>query len=118
MKNSLCFFIDCVKIKGMEKRRPHYKLQEIKAVVAREGMDVFTFSARQGAAAMGLTDEEVLVVIGSLGSGCFHKSMTTHADPAQWQDVYHAPCPGSKTAYVKFTLRKRTVVISFKEKTA
>ncbi|GHU30297.1 hypothetical protein AGMMS50256_16950 [Betaproteobacteria bacterium] len=33
-----------------------------------------------------------------------------------WQDVYHAPCPNGKTAYIRLTLRDGAVVIQFKEK--
>ena len=43
--------------------------------------------------------------------------MTTHADRRVWQDVYHAPCPNRKVAYVKLTLTEAgKVVIQFKEK--
>ncbi len=45
-----------------------------------------------------------------------HKSMTTNADHRVWQDVYHAPCPNGKTAYIKLTLQDGAVVIQFKEK--
>ena len=44
------------------------------------------------------------------------KSMTTHADHRVWQDVYHAPCPNGRIAYIKLTLRPDgSVVIQFKE---
>lgn len=33
-----------------------------------------------------------------------------------WQDVYHAPCPNGKLAYVKVTLPADMAVIQFKEK--
>ncbi|MGW8160341.1 MAG: type II toxin-antitoxin system MqsR family toxin [Desulfoprunum sp.] len=46
----------------------------------------------------------------------FYKSMTTIHDATLWQDVYHAPCPNGKTAYIKVTLREGAVVIQFKEK--
>ncbi len=39
--------------------------------------------------------------------------MTTLMDHKLWQDVYHAPTPVG-IAYVKFTLRDGSVVISFK----
>lgn len=44
------------------------------------------------------------------------KSMTTHSDSRVWQDVYHAPCPNGKMAYIKVTLRAGSVVIQFKER--
>ncbi|WP_424255261.1 type II toxin-antitoxin system MqsR family toxin [Desulfoprunum sp.] len=43
----------------------------------------------------------------------FYKSMTTIHDATLWQDVYHAPCPNGKTAYIKVTLREGAVVIQF-----
>ncbi|MCF8208508.1 MAG: type II toxin-antitoxin system MqsR family toxin [Rhodoferax sp.] len=33
-----------------------------------------------------------------------------------WQDVYHAPCPNGKSAYIKLTLQAGAVVIQFKER--
>jgi motility quorum-sensing regulator/GCU-specific mRNA interferase toxin len=44
----------------------------------------------------------------------FYKSMTSHA-ASLWQDVYHAPCPNGKTAYIKVTHRAGAVVVQFKE---
>jgi motility quorum-sensing regulator/GCU-specific mRNA interferase toxin len=42
--------------------------------------------------------------------------MTTHANHKIWQDVYHAPTPVGKIAYIKLTLKEGSVVIQFKEK--
>ena len=100
----------------MEKRKPHYLLQDIKAAVARVGTESFTQTAKIGAAKLGLSMAEALTAIASLSGADFYKSMTTHADHKVWQDVYHAVCPGNKTAYIKFTLRDGAVVIQFKEK--
>jgi motility quorum-sensing regulator/GCU-specific mRNA interferase toxin len=41
--------------------------------------------------------------------------MTTYADHRVWQDVYHAPTPVGKTAYIEITLRNSAPVIQFKE---
>ena len=66
---------------------------------------------------MGLSETEALQVLLSLRKNMFYKSMTTHSDHRVWQDVYHAPTPIGKIAYVKLTLRPNgTVVIQFKEK--
>jgi motility quorum-sensing regulator/GCU-specific mRNA interferase toxin len=43
------------------------------------------------------------------------KSMATNRDHRVWQDVYHAPCPNGKTAYIKLTIQAGTVVVLFKE---
>ncbi|MFA7656138.1 type II toxin-antitoxin system MqsR family toxin [Acidithiobacillus thiooxidans] len=64
---------------------------------------------------MGLTVAEGMAVVLGLQSEMLFKSMTTFADHRVWQDVYHAPCPNGKMAYIKVTLRSGAVVIQFKE---
>lgn len=100
----------------MEKRKPHYRLVEIQAIVAKAGMNAFTQTARANSLLMGLTDKQTLAVMASLAAPMFFKSMTTERDSRAWQDVYHAPCPNDKTAYIKLTRQAGTVVIQFKEK--
>ena len=100
----------------MEKRTPHYDLDAIKSVVKRVRLAAFTALARQGARRMGLSDSETLDVVLGLGRNMLFKSMTTHANHRVWQDVYHAPCPNGKVAYIKLTLQDGAVVIQFKEK--
>lgn len=65
---------------------------------------------------MGLTSRDMLTVIAALSRWHFYKSMTTFADHRVWQDVYHAPTPVGKEAYIKITLRDQAPVIQFKEK--
>jgi motility quorum-sensing regulator/GCU-specific mRNA interferase toxin len=100
----------------MEKLRPHYALLEIKQIVARDGGLAFTFAAQRGAQNMGLSRNEAVSVVLALTGAMFYKSMTTHSDNKVWQDVYHAPCPNGKIAYIKLTMRDGAVVIQFKEK--
>lgn len=100
----------------MEKLKSHYVLAEIQAIVSRQGDRSFTFTARQGAAQMKLSRAEALGVVLTLTHAMFYKSMTTHHDNTVWQDVYHAPCPNGKIAYIKLTLQAGVVVIQFKEK--
>ncbi|EIC30568.1 MULTISPECIES: type II toxin-antitoxin system MqsR family toxin [Methylomicrobium] len=100
----------------MEKRTPHYSLDSIKTQVAALGIRAFTRTAQVGLTQMGLSEAEAVGVVLGLTRGMLYKSMTTHADHRVWQDVYHAPCPNGKTAYIKFTLREGAVVIQFKEK--
>jgi len=98
----------------MEKRTPHYLLDNIKAAVSLRGVSALTRSSIDGGAAMGLTVAQVMAVVMRVEAGMFYKSMTTHSDHRVWQDVYHSPTPAG-FAYVKFTLRERgTIVISFK----
>ena len=69
-----------------------------------------------GIVEMELSQSEGLAVVVGLQRRMFYKSMTTYADHRVWQDVYHAPCPNGKTAYIKVTLQAGSMVIQFKEK--
>lgn len=100
----------------MEKRKAHYDLTQVQAEVARLGAAAFTKTALDGGRAMGLTSAEMLAVIASLTRRDFYKAMTSFADHRVWQDVYHAPTPVRKDAYIKITLRDNAPVIQFKEK--
>ncbi|MBP7583795.1 MAG: type II toxin-antitoxin system MqsR family toxin [Spirochaetes bacterium] len=100
----------------MEKRKPHYPLSRVKALVS-EGHYRITATARRSAYEdFLLIDEGILECVTGLDNASFYKSMTTLFDSALWQDVYHTAI-GAKTAYVKLQiLDEETVVISFKEK--
>ena len=100
----------------MEKLKAHYSLQAIQVIVARDGSHTFTFAARRGAESMGLSRIEAVDVVLALSSSMLYKSMTTNSDNKVWQDVYHAPCPNGKIAYIKLTVQDGAVVIQFKEK--
>ena len=101
----------------MEKHTPHYDLAVIQAKKTKKGIFTFTRTARLGFSDMGLSEAEALQVLLSLRKTMLYKSMTTHADHRVWQDVYHAPTPIGKIAYIKLTLRSDdTVVIQFKER--
>lgn len=100
----------------MEKKKAHYDLQAVKARVSVGGMDAFTRTAKDNARLMGLDAAATLGVVAELKRGMLYKSMTTHGDSTVWQDVYHAPCPDGKMAYIKVTLRDGAVVIQFKER--
>lgn len=100
----------------MEKRTPHYDLAGVQAQVARLGAAAFTKTAMDGGREMGLTTDEMLAVIASLTRREFYKSVTTVANSRVWQDVYHAPTPMKRVAYIKITLRLSAPVIQFKER--
>jgi motility quorum-sensing regulator / GCU-specific mRNA interferase toxin len=99
----------------MEKRTPHYDLARIQADVVKLGAAAFTKAALDGGRTMGLTSAEMLTVIALLSRREFYKSMTTYSDHRVWQDVYHAPTPVRRVAYIKITLRDTAPVIQFKE---
>jgi len=100
----------------MEKSTPHYRLDDIKTVVAFRALKAFTITAQRGADALEISEAEAISVVLGLQAHNFYKSMTTHADHRVWQDVYHARCPNGRVAYIKLTLRDDgVVVIQFKE---
>ncbi|KAB2845582.1 MAG: type II toxin-antitoxin system MqsR family toxin [Hyphomicrobiaceae bacterium] len=86
----------------MEKKRPHYPLEEIQASVRREGRRAFTVTALRGGAEMGMSVAMMLEVVCTMPRGCFYKSMTTLYDHTIWQDVYVVPTSAGE-AYVKVT---------------
>ncbi len=97
----------------MEKRTPHCKLPVVKALVA-EGRIKATLSALSGAAALGLSFDDLVAVVMALTMKDFHKSMTTYVDHRVWQDVYR-PKTSAGDVYLKLTVTEEVVVISFKE---
>ena len=97
----------------MEKKTPHCKLAQIKALLAADKVRT-TQAAREGAAALGFDFDGMLNVVMHLSSADFYKSMTTHANHRIWQDVYQ-----SNTAvgvvYLKLTVIDDVLIVSFKE---
>lgn len=100
----------------MEKRTPHYNLNDVKIIVLDRGMDTFASTAKNNARLMGLDGQAALDVVLGLQRGMLFKSMTTHTNSQVWQDVYHAPCPNGQIAYIKVTIQAGATVIQFKEK--
>ena len=102
----------------MEKRKPTFDLEAIKAAFATvEGLSA-TGTAIRGAAQLGFGRGEIVRTIQSLERRYFYKSMTSYGDHRVWQDVYHAPSDQG-TLYVKFTegVVSEFLLLSFKEKT-
>lgn len=100
----------------IEKRKPHYRLADIKAAFADPATLNRTTSSKSGATALGMSDGDVVAVVQALRPADFDKAMTSYADRTVWQDVYK-PAPAGRGLYVKFTLdaRKALLLISFKE---
>lgn len=47
----------------MEKFKAHYPLQQVQAIVVRDGSRVFTFTAQRGAESMGLSRVDAIGVV-------------------------------------------------------
>ncbi|BCH30672.1 hypothetical protein MesoLjLc_26020 [Mesorhizobium sp. L-8-10] len=100
----------------MEKRRPTYDLNAIKAAIGSVETLAITTSALRSAVALGFDRAGIAETINAIDRRMFVKSMTTFADHRMWQDVYHVPARGF-ILYVKFQADVMTefAVISFKE---
>ena len=102
----------------MEKRKPHYALDTIKATFVSVRTLRITKTATTCAEALELKLQDVVDIIQTMSREQFYKSMTSHANSAIWQDVYHVP-RGTIVLYVKFTTDLQGyLVISFKDKEA
>jgi motility quorum-sensing regulator / GCU-specific mRNA interferase toxin len=101
----------------VEKRKPHYRLADIKAAFADVSRLNRTVSSKEGADELGLTDDQVVAVIQCLTRNDFDKSMTAHHDSKLWQDVYKTKTQHGTRLYVKFTTDAAGVLllISFKK---
>ncbi|MBK6999500.1 MAG: type II toxin-antitoxin system MqsR family toxin [Rhodoferax sp.] len=97
----------------MEKRTPHCRLVEVKALV-EAGKVRATRSARLGATGLGLTLSDMLNVVMALTPADFYKSMTIHTDHMVWQDVYR-PSTQVGDVYLKLTVIDDVLIVSFKE---
>jgi motility quorum-sensing regulator / GCU-specific mRNA interferase toxin len=101
----------------MEKRRPQHDLSSIQRQFSSVDGLRLTGTALRGAFALGFDRAGIVATIQRIERPHFYKSMTSYADPRQWQDVYHVPSPVG-LLYVKFTAGAVTeyVLLSFKEK--
>jgi motility quorum-sensing regulator/GCU-specific mRNA interferase toxin len=90
-------------------------LTEVKRLIRRAENRRITRSALDGAAALGLTDEDVVACVLGLTSADFYKSMPALINRSLWQDVYR-PRYAGLPLYVKVQIidGKIAVVISFK----
>jgi len=75
----------------MEKLRPTYDLQAIKAAFRSVETLAMTTTALRDALHLGFDRAAVVQTIAGIERGMFFKSMTTFADHRLWQDVYHVP---------------------------
>lgn len=107
-----------VALQTLEKRKPTYDLEAIKAAIGSPETLSITSSALHDAVGLGFDRSGIAAVIQSIRRPMFYKSMTTLADHRIWQDVYHVPMEVGLTLYVKFQANIVTefTVMSFKEK--
>jgi motility quorum-sensing regulator/GCU-specific mRNA interferase toxin len=99
-----------------EKRKPTYDLDAFQAW-ARSSHFQVAGSALRTAASIGFGSSEMARVIQTMQRGHFFKSVTSHHNIREWQDVYHVPSEAG-VLYVKFRADVITefLLLSFKEK--
>ena len=99
----------------MEKRKPTYDLEAVKAALGDVSTMRSTRTAMRDVQALGLDRSQMAGVLAVLARADFHKSMTSHADHRVWQDVYQPELEGI-SLYVKFTVDDGGfLLLSFKE---
>lgn len=98
----------------MEKLKNHYSLADIQAQMTTVPEMNLTGSARDGIRKVGMAQADALSVVKKLQRANFYKSMTTHIDHHDWQDVYRSEWNGIKL-YIKFQREHEYFVVSFKE---
>ncbi len=98
------------------KNNPAYDLSEIQRKVGAGAFRI-TFSARAGAALLGLGEADIVRCVLELRQSDFYKSMEAETAPGLWQDVYRPVFEGL-LLYVKvqIAIQGDAVVISFKER--
>jgi motility quorum-sensing regulator/GCU-specific mRNA interferase toxin len=104
----------------MEKRKPHYSLNQLQDMLADEHTRIITRRCKQEAAQIGYFDDAMIVErVLRLTCKEFYKSMTAYDNPQLWQDVYKSD-DGERSLYIKLQLsigKDKAVVIQFKTDT-
>ena len=97
----------------MEKFKPHCELPIVKAML-QAGKVRITTSALAGAGALELEFDEVISIVMALTIKDFYKSMTSHDNHREWQDVYR-PTTYVGEVYLKLIVVNDVLILSFKE---
>ena len=97
----------------MEKFKPHCELPIVKAML-QAGKVRITTSALAGADALGLDFDEIVSIVMALTVKDFYKSMTSHNNYEEWQDVYR-PTTHVGEVYLKLIVVNDVLILSFKE---
>jgi motility quorum-sensing regulator / GCU-specific mRNA interferase toxin len=97
----------------MEKKKPHYDLLVIKALIDK-GKVSTTAQALAGGATLGFNYVEILKIVRTLNYKDFYKSMTAYSNHKEWQDVYRISIKDSEI-YIKIMVINDVLILSFKE---
>jgi motility quorum-sensing regulator / GCU-specific mRNA interferase toxin len=97
----------------MEKFTPHCDLSTVKAMI-QAGKVHIAMSALAGADALRLDAKDIVSIVMELTLKDFYKSMTSHNNHREWQDVYR-PITHVGAVYLKLIVANEVLVLSFKE---
>lgn len=102
---------------GNRGRAPAYDLEEVQRLVGQGPISSrITKVAIQGAADVGMREQDIVAAVLALDAGCFYKSMESEKTPGLWQDVYHLTW-GDVELYLKLQINGGfAVVVQCKEK--
>jgi motility quorum-sensing regulator / GCU-specific mRNA interferase toxin len=99
----------------MEKWKPSYSLDDIKAAFAA-GKAELKVTPKRDALKLGFDEDAIVATIQAIKTD-FDKSMTSYGNHKIWQDVYHVPF-GVGVLYIKFARDAvGFILLSFKERT-
>jgi motility quorum-sensing regulator/GCU-specific mRNA interferase toxin len=101
----------------MDKYKPTYDLDAIKAGVDDPDKVEITTTAILGAAEIGFDRSMIVDTVKNIKKSQFYKSMTSYKNHRIWQDVYRVPSEAG-LIYVKFVAGtiSEFALVSFKEK--
>jgi motility quorum-sensing regulator/GCU-specific mRNA interferase toxin len=94
----------------MEKRKAHYKLEEIKKLIKAGDYSITATAKRTALQGFGFSEIEIISTIEALQYADLFKSMTSLEDPKIWHDVYK-----KNEMYIKLQIISKAIIISFKE---
>lgn len=98
------------------KSEPHYLLSDIHELV-NEGKRFITMQATKDGSYIDFYKDDIFDTVLALRESDFHKSMQGEHNPLLWHNVYHYKHDGADLLlYIKLQIKKKAVVISFKEK--
>ena len=101
----------------MEKRRPHWALDQIHLLASDPKKIQFTRTALDGGIDLGIDVQMMRSIVMGLRMSDFYKSMTTYVSSKVWQDVYR-PRFRETSLYVKLTVvaDAELLIVSFKRR--
>lgn len=95
--------------------KPYYSLSDVQQLVS-EGNRYIAGSATTDGSYIGFGKDEIYETILSLNENDFYKSMQSEKNHLLWQDVYkYYHESRSLLLYIKLQIKKKAVVVSFKE---